>query len=197
MHFSVFRDIVAHLGFAERAFEVGEKEAQRISVVPHVGTGTLARARLFMYALPSPKRAVLKAEHGGAFEHGYRAENGILDRFVERCSHDGVREGTGAAVKLVIIFQGIACRIDGVREARGVIVLTLAKECGKLFEYTPLQIKQALTGYGRAEKKQIQAMTTSLLGLAKIPRPDDAADALAVALTHANTNRFSSSFGIK
>ncbi|MBR2933059.1 MAG: crossover junction endodeoxyribonuclease RuvC, partial [Clostridia bacterium] len=52
-------------------------------------------------------------------------------------------------------------------------------------------------GYGRAEKKQIQAMTTSLLGLAKLPRPDDAADALAVALTHANTNRFSSGFGIK
>ncbi len=84
-----------------------------------------------------------------------------------------------------------------VAHARGVIVSTCYKKCQRLFEYTPLQIKQALTGYGRAEKKQIQAMTTSLLGLAKIPRPDDAADALAVALTHANTNRFSSSFGIK
>ncbi len=84
-----------------------------------------------------------------------------------------------------------------VAHARGVIVATCYKKCDKLFEYTPLQIKQALTGYGRAEKKQIQMMTTSLLGLKKIPRPDDAADALAVALTHANTNRFSSGFGIK
>ncbi len=84
-----------------------------------------------------------------------------------------------------------------VAHARGVIVATCYKKCQRLFEYTPLQIKQALTGYGRAEKRQIQAMTTSLLGLTKLPRPDDAADALAVALTHANTNRFSGSFGIK
>lgn len=84
-----------------------------------------------------------------------------------------------------------------VAHARGVIVATCYKKCRRLFEYTPLQIKQALTGYGRAQKKQIQIMTTNLLGLNKIPRPDDAADALAVALTHLNTNRFSSAFGIK
>lgn len=84
-----------------------------------------------------------------------------------------------------------------VAHARGVIVATCYKKCTKLFEYTPLQIKQALTGYGRAEKRQIQIMTASLLGLSKVPRPDDAADALAVALTHLNTSRFSSSFGIQ
>ena len=84
-----------------------------------------------------------------------------------------------------------------VAEARGVIVLTLAKECGKLFEYTPLQIKQALTGYGRAEKHQIQEMTKLLLGLDKIPRPDDAADALAIALTHSQTSKMNSVFSIK
>ena len=84
-----------------------------------------------------------------------------------------------------------------VAHARGVIVATCYKNCQELFEYTPLQIKQALTGYGRAEKKQIQYMTANLLGLAKIPRPDDAADALAVALTHLNTKRFAPSFGIK
>lgn len=84
-----------------------------------------------------------------------------------------------------------------VAEARGVTLLTCRKRCQKLFEYTPLQIKQALTGYGRADKHQIQEMVKRLLGLSKIPRPDDAADALAVALTHSQTQRFSKEFGIK
>ena len=84
-----------------------------------------------------------------------------------------------------------------VAEARGVILLTCKKNCQKLFEYTPLQIKQALTGYGRADKHQIQEMVKRLLDLKKIPKPDDAADALAVALTHSQTQRFSSEFGIR
>ena len=75
-----------------------------------------------------------------------------------------------------------------VAEARGVIVLAGIEKNIQMYEYTPLQIKQALTGNGRAEKKQIQYMVTNLLGLEKIPRPDDAADALAVALTHLQTN---------
>lgn len=83
-----------------------------------------------------------------------------------------------------------------VAHARGVVLLTAIKECGKIFEYTPLQIKQALTGYGRAEKIQIQQMVKSMLGLNGIPRPDDAADALAVALCHAQTNKFGSMFKI-
>jgi crossover junction endodeoxyribonuclease RuvC len=77
-----------------------------------------------------------------------------------------------------------------VAEARGAILLTLYKKNKNLYEYTPLQIKQAMTGYGRAEKSQIQHMVTLLLGLKQIPKPDDAADALAVALTHAQTGRF-------
>lgn len=84
-----------------------------------------------------------------------------------------------------------------VAHARGVILLTCVKECGKLYEYTPLQIKQALTGYGRADKQQIQHMVKTFLNLNKIPRPDDAADALAVALTHSQTSRLSSQFGIR
>jgi len=75
-----------------------------------------------------------------------------------------------------------------VAEARGVIVLTAQKYCGKLFEYTPLQIKQALTGNGRAEKAQVQYMVKSILGLNSIPKPDDAADALAVAICHSQTS---------
>jgi len=75
-----------------------------------------------------------------------------------------------------------------VAEARGVIVLT-CKECGiDVYEYTPLQIKQALTGVGRAEKAQVQFMVKTLLGLNAIPKPDDAADAVAAALCHAQTS---------
>ncbi len=77
-----------------------------------------------------------------------------------------------------------------VAQARGVILLCSILECGKLFEYTPLQIKQALTGQGRAEKKQVQYMVKAILGLSEIPKPDDAADALAVAICHANTGMF-------
>ena len=83
-----------------------------------------------------------------------------------------------------------------VAHARGVLLLTATKECGKLFEYTPLQIKQALTGYGRAEKNQIQQMVKSTLKLKAIPRPDDAADALAVALCHAQTAKLGALFSI-
>ena len=84
-----------------------------------------------------------------------------------------------------------------VAQARGVILLTCVKACGRLFEYTPLQIKQALTGYGRADKVQMMHMVKTLLRLEKIPRPDDAADALAVALTHGQSNRMRSVFSIR
>ncbi len=100
------------------------------------------------------------------------------------------------ALEELFFNNNVKTAID-VAQARGVILLTCVKECGRLFEYTPLQIKQALTGYGRAEKRQIQQMVTTFLGLSKIPRPDDAADGLAVALTHANTNRLSGQFGIR
>ena len=83
-----------------------------------------------------------------------------------------------------------------VAHARGVILLTAIKECGKLYEYTPLQIKQALTGYGRADKNQIQQMVKTFLSLKAVPKPDDAADALAVALTHAQTNKLGGLFSI-
>lgn len=83
-----------------------------------------------------------------------------------------------------------------VAHARGVLLLTACKECGRIYEYTPLQIKQALTGYGRAEKGQIQQMVKTFLNLKAIPKPDDAADALAVALTHAQTNKLSGLFSI-
>jgi crossover junction endodeoxyribonuclease RuvC len=74
-----------------------------------------------------------------------------------------------------------------VAQARGVVLLCGQQAGLSLFEYTPMQIKQAVTGYGKADKKQIQEMVRVLLKLKEIPRPDDAADALAAALTHAST----------
>lgn len=89
------------------------------------------------------------------------------------------------------ITTGIA-----VAHARGVALLTCVKFCEKLYEYTPMQIKQGLTGYGKADKAQIQSVVTSLLRLKEIPKPDDAADALAIALCHAQTARFGQLFAV-
>ncbi|MCH5158258.1 MAG: crossover junction endodeoxyribonuclease RuvC [Clostridiales bacterium] len=76
-----------------------------------------------------------------------------------------------------------------VAQARGVVLLSLAKMCDNLFEYTPLQIKSTVTGNGNAQKKQVQYMVQSLLRLKETPKPDDAADALAAAICHAFTMR--------
>ena len=74
-----------------------------------------------------------------------------------------------------------------VGEARGVAVLACAKQGLKISEYTPLQIKQALVGYGRADKKQVQAMVKAILNLDEIPKPDDTADAVAAAICHGHS----------
>ena len=100
------------------------------------------------------------------------------------------------AVEELFFSKNITTGIP-VAHARGVTLLTCVKYCGRLFEYTPNQIKQSLTGYGKADKIQMMHVVTSLLRLNKIPRPDDAADALAVALCHAHTSRFGKMFGIK
>lgn len=76
-----------------------------------------------------------------------------------------------------------------VAQARGVVLLCGRQAGLQIFEYTPLQIKMALTGYGRADKKQVQEMVRVVLQLREVPKPDDCADALAAALTHAQTMR--------
>ena len=74
-----------------------------------------------------------------------------------------------------------------VAHGRGVILLAAEKLGVPIFEYTPIQVKQAVAGYGKADKKQVMQMTQRLLHLAKLPRPDDAADALAIAFCHSRT----------
>lgn len=74
-----------------------------------------------------------------------------------------------------------------VAQARGVIVLSAAQHGLDIAEYTPLQVKQSVVGYGRAEKKQVQEMTRLMLNLKSVPKPDDTADALALAICHAHS----------
>ena len=82
-----------------------------------------------------------------------------------------------------------------VGQARGVLLQCCASH-GKIpHEYTPLQVKQAVVGYGRAEKRQVMEMTRAILKLAKIPRPDDAADALAIAICHAHSRKNNNKLG--
>lgn len=76
-----------------------------------------------------------------------------------------------------------------VGQARGVVIVAGVNKGLEVFDYTPLQVKQAVTGYGRADKKQVQNMVKMLLGLDEIPKPDDAADALAVGVCHLNSVR--------
>ena len=84
-----------------------------------------------------------------------------------------------------------------VSAARGVALVAVAQRTENLYEYTPMQIKQAVTGYGGADKHQVQQMVKILLNMNEIARPDDAADALAVALTHANSMNMKKMFRIR
>ena len=83
-----------------------------------------------------------------------------------------------------LFYNNNAKTVIDVSQARGVLVLAAQKHRIPIFEYTPLQVKQSVVGYGRAEKKQVQEMTRIILNLEKIPKPDDAADALAMAVCH-------------
>ena len=84
-----------------------------------------------------------------------------------------------------------------VSAARGVALVAVVQRTDNLYEYTPMQIKQAVTGYGGADKHQVQQMVKMLLKMKDIARPDDAADALAVALTHANSTNMKKMFKIQ
>ena len=87
-----------------------------------------------------------------------------------------------------LFYNTNAKTVIDVSQARGVIMLAAQKHNLEIAEYTPLQVKQSVVGYGRAEKKQVQEMTRAILKLDKIPKPDDTADALAMAICHAHTS---------
>ena len=87
-----------------------------------------------------------------------------------------------------LFYNNNAKTVIDVSQARGVIMLAAQKNMVPAFEYTPLQVKQSVVGYGRAEKKQVQEMTRRILALEKVPKPDDTADAPAMAICHAHAS---------
>ncbi len=91
-----------------------------------------------------------------------------------------------AAVEKLYFQNNQKTAID-VAEARGIVLLSLYEHTVPLFEYTPLQVKSAVTGFGQAEKPQVMEMTRRRLGLEEVPKPDDTADALAIAICHAQS----------
>ena len=94
-----------------------------------------------------------------------------------------------AAVEKLFFSRNVTTAI-AVGQARGVVMLCMQQAGVEPFEYTPNEIKQAVAGYGGAQKRQVQEMVRALLQLESIPKPDDAADALAIAITHLNTKRY-------
>ncbi|MEG0877787.1 MAG: crossover junction endodeoxyribonuclease RuvC [Oscillospiraceae bacterium] len=94
-----------------------------------------------------------------------------------------------------LFFTSNQKTVMAVAEARGVLLLAAKRANVPIFEYTPLQVKQSVAGYGKAPKKQVQEMTRTLLKLDEVPKPDDTADALAMAICHAHSSR-SLQFGI-
>lgn len=100
----------------------------------------------------------------------------VLDMFKPDCM----------SIEKLFFNTNITTGID-VAQARGVIMLAAVQRSIPVFEYTPLQVKVAVTGYGRAEKHQVQEMTKNILRLKEIPKPDDTADALAIAICHGHT----------
>jgi len=93
-----------------------------------------------------------------------------------------------------LFFNNNQKTVMAVCEARGVILLCARRNGLNISEYTPLQVKQAVVGYGRAEKVQVQAMVKNILNLEKVPKPDDAADAVALAICHAHSKPTNSLF---
>ncbi len=100
------------------------------------------------------------------------------------------------AIEELFFNKNVKTAID-VGQARGVELLAGMNRGLEIFEYTPLQVKQGVVGYGRASKRQVQEMVKLLLNLKEIPKPDDAADALAVAISHAHSRNFKDMFKIK
>lgn len=94
-----------------------------------------------------------------------------------------------AAVEKLFFSRNVTTAL-AVGQARGVVMLCMQQAGVEASEYTPNEIKQAVAGYGGADKRQVQEMVRALLELDSIPKPDDAADALAVAITHLNTKRY-------
>lgn len=117
------------------------------------------------------------------------AEQRLQHIFEELEALLGKHRPTATAIESLFFNANVQTAL-AVGQARGVALLACARAGCTVFEYTPQQVKQAVVGYGKASKEQVMEMTRVLLGLREVPRPDHAADALAVAICHANTSRW-------
>jgi crossover junction endodeoxyribonuclease RuvC len=127
---------------------------------------------------------VISTEVGTPFPDRLLAISRELDMLIDKYNPDAV------SIEELFFNKNIKTAILAAH-GRGVAVLSGARRGAKVFEYTPLQVKQAVVGYGRADKNQVQQMVKIILNLKEIPKPDDAADALAVAICHGNSSRMS------
>ncbi len=156
-------------GFAITGFGIVKYEGNKFSVLDYGAVTTEASMKL------SQRLLVL---------------NNRLEELIQQHKPDAV------AIEELFFNKNIKTALT-VGHGRGVAVLAAARSGVDIFEYTPLQVKQSVVGYGRAEKAQIQQMVKALLNLKAIPKPDDVADALAVAICHGNSHRMGAILGNK
>ncbi|MEX1376122.1 MAG: crossover junction endodeoxyribonuclease RuvC [Eubacteriales bacterium] len=158
-------------GLATIGYGVIEKENQNISLIDYGIISTPAK-------MPLPKRLSIIYED--------------IQEIINTFKPDSI------AYEELFFYRNVTTAID-VGHARGVCVIAGHNALGsdKLYEYTPMQVKQAVCGYGHADKVQIQQMVKILLNLKDIPKPDDAADALAIAICHGQSIRLGEGFKIK
>lgn len=130
---------------------------------------------------------VIRTESGQPYPKRLKEIYTSMDILIKEHKIDAI------AIEELFFNKNVKTAIE-VAHARGVLVLCSELNGCPTYEYTPLQVKQGICGYGRADKRQVQEMVKIILGLDKIPRPDDAADALAVAISHCHTSRFSEIF---
>lgn len=122
----------------------------------------------------------IRTEAGAAMTHRLRDIHSSINHLIAKHQPDIL------AVEELFFNRNVTTAI-AVGQARGVVLLSAALGGLEVFEFTPPQVKQAVTGYGRADKRQVQAMIKTILGLPEVPKPDDAADALAIAICAANS----------
>ena len=140
------------------------------------GAGSVERLRMVEYgALYTPANAPLSERLPMLYK-------GVMDLL-------GEYKPQAVALEELFFNKNVRTALS-VGHARGIVILAAAHSGVQLGEYTPLQVKQAVVGYGRATKEQVQAMVKLLLNMDHIPRPDDAADALAVAICHIHSSAF-------
>lgn len=130
------------------------------------------------------KNKLIEVSHGVILnEKEVKPENRLLKIYVAVKAIIEEYKPDEIAMEKLFFNKNVKTAIS-ISEARGVIMLLAAQNFLKISNYTPLQVKQAVTAYGKASKKDVQLMVTRLLALDKVPKPDDAADALAVAICH-------------